>query len=321
MGATRPDNRPTLSLAQRVSGYFLRHIQTMTGALGRLWRQPLANLMTIGVIGIALALPVGLHLVVKNGRALSGNWDSAVEISVYLRKNIDAGRLVTLADELRDWPEVARINVIRAEAALLEFAELSGFGAALDALEENPLPDTLVITPIDEYTDAEALAGLAEALRLVPEAELVQVDTDWIKRLNAILELVRRAVGISAILLGLAVALIIGNTIRLDIENRRTEIEVTRLVGGSDAFVRRPFLYSGLWYGLGGGLMALLLTQISLLLLGGPAARLAGLYGSSYKLAGLGVLGTLLLVLGAAVIGWAGSWLATTRHLRDIEPA
>ncbi|NNF67109.1 MAG: hypothetical protein HKM98_06340 [Gammaproteobacteria bacterium] len=125
----------------------------------------------------------------------------------------------------------------------------------------------------------------------------------------------------TAFMLALAVVLIVGNTIRLDIENRRAEIEVCKLVGGSDAFVRRPFLYGGLWYGLGGGILALLLTEISLLLLRGPVTKLAGLYGSGFSLKGLGFGGVLMLIVGSSLLGWAGSWVATTRHLRNIEPS
>lgn len=311
-----------IKLIQPVHNYFLRHLQTMVGALGRLSRQPLANLMTVAVIGIALTLPIGLHLMVENGRALSGNWDGVVDISVFLADIPDAARIEAIAKDLREWPEVSAVKVIHAEAALAEFAELSGFGQALDALDENPLPDTLVITPASGlHTDAETLTELSEALRAIPEAELVQIDTDWVKRFNAILLLIRRTVGLTAFMLALAVGLIIGNTIRLDIENRRSEIEVTKLVGGSNAFVRRPFLYGGFWYGFGGGLIALILSEVSLILLRGPVARLAGLYGSSFSLQGLGLRGVALVIIGSSLLGWAGSWVATTRHLRDIEPS
>ncbi len=320
MAATPPRATRRPGPLQLLRGYVIRHVQTMTGALGRLWQQPLANLMTVAVIGIALALPTGLHLLVENGRAMSGNWSSTVDVSVYLRKDTLPERVVAISEELADWPEVASVRTVPAEQALVEFAELSGFGEAIEALENNPLPDTLVITPGEGYTDAESLVALADALRLVDGADIVQVDTDWVRRFNAILDLIRRTVGLSAFLLALGVVLIVGNTIRLDIENRRSEIEVTKLVGGSDAFVRRPFLYSGFWYGFGGGLLALALTFISLLMLRGPAARLAGHYGSGYTLSGLGWSGTATLLAVSALLGWAGSWIATTRHLRQIEP-
>ena len=139
MGATPRSDKPRVPFTRRLAGYIQHHAQTMTGALRRLWRQPFANLMTVGVIGIALALPTGLHLLVENGRALSGNWDGAVDISVYLREDTGAQRVAALTEELRDWPEVSAVDIIPADDALAEFAELSGFGGALDALEKNDL--------------------------------------------------------------------------------------------------------------------------------------------------------------------------------------
>lgn len=303
----------------QVRSYFVRHLQTLVGALGRMSRQPFASAMTVAVIGIALALPAGLHLLITNGKALAGNLDSVADISVYLSRETSDERLNALADELAEWPEIETVELILADDALEEFAGLSGFGDVLDALPDNPLPDTLVVTPQRGQTDPDALANLAEALRLVPEAELVQIDTDWVKRFNAILELIRRAVTLTAVLLALAVVLIVGNTIRLDIENRRTEIEVTKLVGGSDGFVRRPFLYSGFWYGLSGGVLATLLIGLALAMLRGPVARLAGLYGSGFSLDGPGWTGIGALVGGGAMLGLLGSWVATSRHLREIE--
>lgn len=315
---TRATPRPPLRV--RVRAYFVRHAQTFVGALGRMSRHPFASLMTVAVIGIALALPAALHLLVANGKVLAGSFDSVADITVYLERGTEAARVEGLVEELLDWPEVAAIKTIGADDALVEFALLSGFGDALEALPENPLPDTLVVTPRPAHTDPESLASLAEALRLVPESELVQIDTDWIKRFNAILEVVRRAVRLTAILLAIAVVLIVGNTIRLDIENRRGEIEVTKLVGASDGFVRRPFLYSGFWYGFTGGLLASILIGLGLVLLRGPVAELAGLYGSGFALVGPGLKGLAAIIGGGAALGWIGSWIATTRHLRRIEP-
>ncbi len=318
--AAEPAKTRRLSLRMRVQGYFLRHLQTLLGALGRMTREPLASIMTVAVIGIALALPACLHLLVVNGKALSGSWKSVADISVYLDRTTSAERVQSLAEELRDWPEVATLEHVPADAALDEFAEFSGFGDALGALEDNPLPELFVITPGAGFGDADSLAGLADALRLVPEVDIVQIDTAWVKRFNAILDLIRRSVALTGVLLAMAVILIVGNTIRLDIENRRNEIEVTKLVGGSDAFVRRPFLYSGLWYGLGGGLLASILVALALLLLRAPVARLAGEYGSGFQLRGAGLDGTVGLIVAGALFGWLGSWIATTRHLRRIEP-
>jgi cell division transport system permease protein len=210
---------------------------------------------------------------------------------------------------------------VAADAALKEFREFSGFGAALDALTDNPLPHALIVHPAPDYTSPSAVDGLKRHLQNWPEVDLVQVDTEWVKRFHTMLDVLRRVLGLVAALLALGVVVIVGNTIRLDIENRRAEIEVTKLVGGSDAFVRRPFLYTGFWYGLVGGALACGLVGLGAWLLQEPVNRLAGLYGSDFRLSGLDPRTIAGLLGGGALLGWLGSWLAASRHLRAIEPS
>ena len=210
------------------------------------------------------------------------------------------------------------VTLIDRAKALEEFRAKSGFGEALDALEGNPLPHTLVVRPKSGPTgDVDALAG---AIRRLPEVDLVQLDTAWVARLRAMLDLAGRMVDLATILLAVAVTIVIGNTIRLEINNRRVEIEVVKLVGGTDAFVRRPFLYLGLSYGLFGSIAAAMIVEGTLLALAPPVSAVAGLYGSGFRLRGLSPGETLLLLGGGLLLGWAGAWLATARHLRSIEP-
>jgi cell division transport system permease protein len=216
--------------------------------------------------------------------------------------------------------DVEKVDLITADQALEEFGRDSGFGPALKALKDNPLPHTLVVTPRSEDAAAAHLDSLASDLRRLPEVDLVQLDTAWVQRLQAILDAIQRGVLLAAALLALGVILIVSNTIRLDIFGRRDEIEITKLVGGSDGFVRRPFLYTGVWYGLGGGVCAAAVTFIVLAVLSEPVARIAGLYGSHFRLEGLSVAGLGLLIGSGAALGWFGSFLSTSRHLRDIEP-
>lgn len=307
-------------LGARLRTYFARHAQSFMGGLGRMFKQPLSSAMTIAVIGIALALPAGLHVLVLNGRALSGNWESAVDLSVYLKVEIPLAKAQALADEIRRREDVEEVEVIPADAALAEFKQQSGFGSALDALEENPLPSALIVRPAAGHDGAEAIEGLAAALSELDEIDLVQLDTQWIKRFHAILDAIRRGVALAAAILAAGVMIIVGNTIRLDIQNRREEIEVTKLIGGSDGFIRRPFLYSGFWYGLAGGIFAVLLVHLALLVMADPIQRIAGLYGSQFRLVSppLGALAG--LVGGGAALGWLGSWIAASRHMRRIEP-
>jgi len=303
-----------------IRAYFSRHAQTMVGSLGRMVGQPFATLMTMGVIAMALALPLLLNLLLSNVHTAAGNWSDAFDLSVYMDKAVSANRVASIAKQLRQRGDVAAVRVITAEQALAEFRRDSGFGEALDALSDNPLPDTLIVTPTLAASTPPGTNALKEAIGALADVHTVQLDTEWVKRLYAILDILRRVVLMTGALLGAGVVIIVGNTIRLDILNRRAEIEVMKLVGASDGFARRPFLYSGVWYGLGGGLMALTLVAIAEGLLSKPVDTLAKLYGSQFHLQGLKFstgLGVLVLALSLA---WIGSWFAATRHIRRIDP-
>ncbi|MCM2311338.1 MAG: permease-like cell division protein FtsX [Steroidobacteraceae bacterium] len=297
-----------------------RHAQTLVGSLGRLWTQPFATLLTILVIGIALALPACLHVLVQNVRAASGGWGNALDISVYMKTDATLEQAQQARKRIEQRRDVEEVTLIEADAALAEFRSSSGFGEALDALKDNPLPHALVVRPAGEFRDPALVESLSAELRKLDGVDIVQLDTAWVSRFNAILDVVRRVVLLAAGLFALGILVIVGNTIRLDIENRRDEIEVTKLVGGSDAFVRRPFLYNGVWYGLGGGLVAWLTVTVAIALLGEPVQRIAGLYGSSFQLHGLGLEGSGVLLAGGVLLGWLGSFIAATREIRGIEP-
>lgn len=303
----------------RVSGWITLHFSTAVAALGRLSRQPFASLMIILVIAVTLALPAALHLVIKNAQSISASWDNALDFSVYLHADVTLEQAERLADIVGQRADVESVTLISADDALLEFREQSGFGDALDHLAVNPLPHTLVVRPGSANT-AVSMGLLNEELGNLPEADFVQVDTEWVRRFHAILEILERAILIGSALLGAAIVVIIGNTIRLDIQNRREEIEVTKLIGASNAFVRRPFLYSGLWYGLGGGLLALALVRYGLFALEEPVSRLSGLYNSGFKVLTLDLRESLLITGTGVGLGLVGSWVAAARHMRRIEP-
>jgi cell division transport system permease protein len=303
-----------------VSAYFERHAQTFIGSLGRLAHQPIAAVMTMAVIAVALALPLFLNLLLQNARVATGNLNQAFDLSVYMDKKAGAARVQAVAKQLRLKADVTAVKVITAEEALADFRKDSGFGKALEALTDNPLPDTLVVTPSLVASTPEGTEHLRAVIAEIPDVQSVQIDTEWIKRLHAILDILRQVVLITGGLLALGIVLIVSNTIRLDILNRRAEIEVMKLVGASDGFARRPFLYSGVWYGLGGGILALILVAVAARLLAGPIEQLARLYGSAFRLGGLGLgLGTGVLGLAVA-LAWLGSWLSATQHIRAIEP-
>jgi len=302
-----------------VTRWAVRHVSTAVGALGRLSRHPFASLMTLLVIAVTLALPAAMHILIKNARSVSASWDNALDFSVYLRTGTSESDARRLADIIGQRADVEMVRLVTADEALAEFRDQSGFGEALDQLKVNPLPHTLVVRPGSSNTE-RSIELLNEELGNLPEADFVQVDTEWVRRFHAILEILQRSIAIGAGLLGAAILVIIGNTIRLDIQNRREEIEVTKLIGASNAFVRRPFLYTGLWYGLGGGLLALALVHYGLRAIDAPVARLAGLYDSSFTVRSLDAAESLLIVGTGVLLGLVGSWVAAARHMRRIEP-
>jgi cell division transport system permease protein len=289
-------------------------------SLGRLTRNPVSTLMTAAVIGIALALPSGLHLLVDNVSGVSSSWDNTTSVSLFLSDTIDDEQAERVRRTVAAREDIAETRLIDREQALAEFRRLSGFGEAIELLEQNPLPAVILVRPAEPVRGAQAVARLAEELQGYREIDLAQVDLQWVERLGAITDAIERAVIILAALLAGAVLLIVGNTIRLEIQNRHSEIEIVKLVGGTDAFIRRPFLYEGLWYGLLGGLIALALVIGSLFLLDGPVQRLAGLYESEFSLSMIDPLSLFGVILGGPLLGLAGAWLAVGRHLAKVQP-
>jgi cell division transport system permease protein len=241
-------------------------------------------------------------------------------VSVYMKQSASLEDAKSVAERVRKRRDVAEVTLVPADDALAEFRRSSGFGEALDALKDNPLPHALIVRPAEAFRDPGHVGELTAELKLLPGVDIVQLDTEWVSRFNAILDVVRQVVFLAAGIFAIGILVIVGNTIRLDIENRRGEIEVTKLVGGSDAFVRRPFLYNGVWYGLGGGAVAWLIVTLVVVVLADPVRRVAGLYGSRFALHGLDVGSSLVLIAGGAVLGWLGSFIVATRELRGIEP-
>lgn len=305
-------------LSHRLEAWWAHHSTTAVQSLARLLRTPGQSLLTWLVVAIAVALPAALYLVLENIEHLGDRWQDSGQMSVFMAESVELERVQALSVELDERADVAATEHVPPDSALAEFREHSGLGQVLEDLEQNPLPHVLLVSPaIDQPAALEELrAWLAER----DGVDEVRVDMAWVERLRQIMALGQRAVLALAVLLALGVWLVVGNTIRLAIENRRDEILVAKLVGGTDAFVRRPFLYTGLWYGVGGGLLALLLLAGGLWWLSGPVARLADLYQSDFRLEGLGLTQSLQLVLLSGALGLAGAWLAVARHLIRIQP-
>jgi cell division transport system permease protein len=301
-------------------GWATRHLQSSLFAAGRLARAPVSTAFTVLVIAVALTLPMALGLAIVSVREATGDFANAVDVTVYFKQEVSLEKAQQLAASVRERSGVASVKLISADDALKSFREQSGFGGALDVLEGNPLPHALDIRPATDATSPERMESLRKYLAAWPEVELVQVDSEWVQRLNAILDLLRGVVTGAAVLIGVGVLAIVGNTVRLEIYNRRAEIEVTKLVGGSNAFVRRPFLYTGLYYGVLGAILAALLVLLGLHLLNGPVTRLAGSYGSDFRLLTPGFAEAGILLGSGGFLGLLGAWLVAARHLSRIEP-
>lgn len=294
------------------------HWRTARQSLQRLLHTPVATAMTVAVIGIALVLPVGLLLTLDNLRGLSGNLGGVSQVSVYLEDSVNAAQAEALVQELVQREDVQQARYISPQEGAEEFIAYSGLGDILAALSENPLPGVIVLTP--QLLDAAAAQALQSALEGLPGVQSVQLDLAWVERLQQLLALAGRAAAGLLLVLALGVAFVTGNTIRLAIEGRRAEILVVKLVGGTDADVALPFLYCGAFYGLGGAISACLLLWLGMLLLQGPAQTLLTLYGSDFRLQGLGIGGAALLLAGGGLLGWLGALLSVRQHLAAIEP-
>ena len=306
-------------ITDRIGSWYGNHVTVMVDALQRLLRQPASSAMTCAVIAIALALPAGFFVALANVEKLSAGWDGKPSISLYLKSSIEEGAGRSLAKEIEGREAVSSTRYISREESLQEFERVSGFGDIMQSLDRNPLPAVIVVNLPERAVpaDVQLLKGKLEALAEVDEAQL---DMEWVQRLHSILSLVQRLTIALALMLAVGVVLVIGNTIKLAIESRRDEILVVKLVGGTNAFVRRPFLYTGLWYGLGGGLLAWFLVQFALLWLSSPISKLVLAYQSAYTLQGLGVFYGFSLIIGAALLGLAGAWLVVGRQIKAIEP-
>jgi cell division transport system permease protein len=309
-----------VTIQSQGSAYIQHHKLMAIDSLKRLLTAPGSSLMTWLVLAIALSLPMTLYVALENVKQLSRNWDQTSQISVYLKKGALERFANDMTQDIASWPEVSSAVYISPDQALKEFSASTGLSDVIFGLGDNPLPGVISVVPRLANQDAITLEQLQQKLQSQRHVDSVQLDLMWVKRLYQFMELGQRLVWALAALLGLAVLLIIGNTIRLSIESRRDEIRVVKLVGGTDAFVRRPFLYTGLWFGFGGGLIAWFLLSIGLAWLSGPVEQLISLYGSEFTLQGLGFVDSLLLIFDGVVLGWLGAWLAVSRHLSSIEP-
>jgi cell division transport system permease protein len=303
----------------RFRSWISHHQGCLRESLIRLFRHPLSSVLTMAVLAIALALPGGLYILSQNILSLSTHWDTDAKISLFLNRDVSDEEGLSLSQELMSNPQLERVDFLSRAQALEEFRQMTTFQYALEHIAENPLPAVIIITPSGKLS-TDALEKLRNELLANPRVELAQLDLEWIKRLKGIVEIAQRAILIIAGILAIAVILVVGNTIRLEIENRREEIVITKLFGATHAYIRRPFLYDGFWFGLIGGLMASMLIAAALWLLSKPVMNLIALYESNFTPVYPGIVFVVSITLSGGVLGYLGAWSAVTQNLYRIEP-
>ena len=308
----------TLTAVDRFRGEITNHRVTLVQSLQDMVLEPLQTAMTVLVIAIALALPGALFLAVENLERLSGNVKASTQLTVFLEVGVEEKTMAILESQLQTLVGVSSISYISPEQALTEFQALSGFGSALDYLAESPLPAVFVVQP--DSVKLDRAGEIADQISKLSGVDQVQIDMQWLQRLRSMLEIGEKLITALSITLGLGVLLAVANTIRMAIQSRTDEIIVIRLVGGTDGYVRRPFLYTGFIFGLSGGFVSVLLLWGSVNWLNSSIEVLASLYESRFVLHGLSIWSLLSILGGGALLGLLGAWVAVRRHLRGIEP-
>jgi cell division transport system permease protein len=307
-------------VSQKIVMHLVSHLRQALAAIGDLIRTPVATAMTVAVLGLSITLPTTLYILVKNFDKVRADTQQAAEISVFIRQDVSVADIEQLQRRLSTWPEIDEVAYVSATQALEEFRQHSGFGDALGYLDNNPLPDVMLIYPAEKHSSPTAAKVLLDKLLQEHEIELGKLDIEWLKRLHAILAAANELVTMIALLLFVSVVLIVGNTIRLDIFNKRNEILVMKLVGATDSFIQRPFLYTGMWYGILGAVMAWITVALLLWWMDNSIAEILSLYRQEFDLQGLDMGAMFSMLFLSVAMGLLGSAISVKRYVAQIEP-
>ena len=311
----------TRQMRRRNRAWIRRHSYSFFSSLGVLFKHKAGTIMTVMVLGIAMFLPLGLYITLSNLEGMNLRQDEWSAVTVFFKSGTTQAEVRRVAQELETRLNPEAIVMISPAEGMADFRDASGFGESLDMLEENPLPWVMQVSPQRGSTEQveERVAELTGFLQSFDSIEVTQFDYKWLQRLGRMIELGQATVSVLVFLFGLAVVVVVANTIRLDVASHAEEIEILALVGAGNAFVRQPFLYSGLWYGLMGGLLAVILLGLTVLYLGRPLGLLLETYGTVFSLRGLGGQNTLWVLLGGGFLGWLGAWISVQRYLRRLK--
>ncbi len=296
------------------------HAHALFSSLGRLLASRFSFVMTIVVLAIAISLASGFYILVVNLQQLAGNLEASNQISLFLKDDISEARANKFVNSIRQNPDIQEVKLITKDEALAEFQAYSGFGEAVKALENNPLPVVVQVFPKNSLKDEQALEILLDDFKRSAEVDFAQMDMQWVKRLQSIMEVAERGVILLSLLLGAGVLFITANTIRLEVHNRRDEVVIAKLVGATNGFIHRPFLYSGFWIGFFSGVAAWFIVTIIMLILKQPIEKLSGLYDDGFHVLFFGFTETLALLFISSVLGVVGSWIVLHFQLRQLKP-
>jgi cell division transport system permease protein len=313
-------NKENNDLSDKSQAYLHIHAHALFSSLGRLVRNPFSSAMSIVVMAIAISLASGFYLLVVNMQQLTGNIESTNQISLFLKSSFSDKAGENLADRIRKNSNIEQVKLITKAQALEEFKTHSGFGDALNVLDHNPLPTVIQILPKNTLNDIHSVELLMAEFSKLPQVDFAQMDMKWVKRLHSFMQIMQRSVFLLTVLLSSAVLFITGNTIRLELQNRRDEVLVAKLVGATHSFIQRPFLYTGFWLGLLSGLVAWVLVTLMMFILQNPIERLSILYNGAFDVRYLGLSDTLSLLMIASMLGVIGSWIVLRQQLKQIKP-
>ncbi|MGZ8136864.1 MAG: permease-like cell division protein FtsX [Methylococcaceae bacterium] len=296
------------------------HAHALFSSLGRLVATPFASIMTIAVLAIAISLASGFYLLLVNLQQIAGNLETSAQLSLFLKDNVSDAHAEKLVENIRKNPDIQIVKLITKEQGLAEFKTFSGFGAAISVLDKNPLPIVVQVLPKDTFEDKQRIENLLQDFKQSVEVDFVQMDMQWVERLQSIVAVAKRLAVLLNVMLGLAVLFITGNTIRLELHSRRDEVVIAKLVGATNRFIQRPFLYSGFWIGFLSGVTSWFIVTLSMLILRQPVEKLSGLYDGQFHLVFLGFTDTLSLIAISALLGMVGSWAVLTCQLQNTRP-
>ncbi|MDE1515587.1 MAG: permease-like cell division protein FtsX [Vibrio sp.] len=311
-------SKPRAQQRSKNDSFIAIHLKQAKASFAALWRRPLGNILTLAVISMALALPASLYLLSKNIASVAERVAVPSQLSVYLQTEIPEPRIIVLKDSLERRAEVSLVEYISPQQGLDELSQYAGFEQAISLLDNTALPAVLVVTPQVESRDQ--LQTLAHSLRAEEGVTDVRMDEDWFARLDAIRHLATIVVISLSSLMLMSVFLIVGNTLRFNVQANKEEIQTMKLIGATDSYILRPYLYSGMWFGLLGAVVAWLLTALITVLLNGAVATLAMLYDSRFRLIGLSWDESLLLLMLGVLLGCVAAKVSAQRHLKEIEP-